>query len=246
MAKKQGSKGGALATSPKRQKLERVDYGVYRNPKGQLTGAGGRVLPNQPSRQPDRMGQSLAEALQSVQGPQPQDQMNQMAQSNASIDQIAQMWGQIGGMSNRPTGPISQEQMAQMMRTVAGQAGAPGQNIDPGFNVSPEQVAGIMNSASQLQTRPLSPSEIAQITGMRIDAARPGQPVSVQYPGGTMMNKPMPALSASDMAAAGFGPSANQRGRYRLSPGVYGTKEQADKAYQQQLMNAATSRFYKG
>ena len=237
MAKRQGSKGGALATSPKRQKLERVDYGVYRNPKGQLTGPGGRVLPNQPSRQPDRMGQSLAEALQSVQGPQPQDQMNQMAQSAGNMDQVFTMAGrQMGGMSNRPTGPVSQEQMAQMMRTVAGQAGAPGQNIDPGFNVSPEQVAGIMNS--------LSPSEIAQITGMKIDAARPGQPVSVPYPGGTMMNKPMPAPSAADMAAAGFGPSANQGGRYRLSPGVYGTKEQADRAYQQQLMNAASNQFY--
>lgn len=79
---------------------------------------------------------------------------------------------------------------------------------------------------------------------MRIDAARPGQPVSVPYPGGTMMNKPMPAPSAADMAAAGFGPSANQGGRYRLSPGVYGTKEQADRAYQQQLMNAASNQFY--
>lgn len=227
MAKRQGSKGGALATSPKRQKLERVDYGVYRNSKGQLTGPGGRVLPNQPSRQPDRMGQSLAEALQSVQGPQPENQMEQISAMAAQ---------QMGGMSNRPTGPVSQQQMAQMMQTVAGQAGAPGQNIDPGFSVSPEQVAGIMNT--------LSPSEIAQITGMRIDAARPGQPVSVPYPGGTMMNKPMPAPSAADMAAAGFGPSANQGGRYRLSPGVYGTKEQADRAYQQQLMNAASNQFY--
>ena len=242
MAKKQGSKGGALATSPKRQKLERVDYGVYRNPKGQLTGPGGRVLPNQPSRQPDRMGQSLAEALQSVQGPQPQDQMNQMAQSAGNMDQVAAMAGrQMGGMSNRPTGPVSQEQMAQMMGAVSGQANAP-----TAADVAAFGQGNPMVSVSTRPTGPLSPSEIAQITGMRIDAARPGQPVSVPYPGGTMMNKPMPALSASDMAAAGFAPSANQGGRYRLSPGVYGTKEQADKAYQQQLMNAATNRFYKG
>jgi len=225
MAKRQGSKGGALATSPKRQKLERVDYGVYRNPKGQLTGPGGRVLPNQPSREPDRMGQSLAQALQSVQGPQPENQMEQISAMAAQ---------QMGGMSNRPTGPISPGQMGQMMNAVAGQANAPTVADVAAFN---------QGNLSTRPTGPLSPSEIAQITGMRIDAARPGQPVSVPYPGGTMMNKPMPAPSAADMAAAGFGPSANQGGRYRLSPGVYGTKEQADRAYQQQLMNAARTGF---
>jgi hypothetical protein len=235
MAKKQGSKGGALATSPRRQKLERVDYGVYRNQKGQLTGPGGRVLPNQPSRQPDRMGQSLAEALQSVQGPGPQDQMSQMAQSGASMDQIAQAAGrQMGGMGNRPTGPISPEQMGQMMGVVSGQANAP---------TAADVAAFGQGNLSTRPTGPLSPAEIAQITGMKMDAAKPGQPVSVPYPGGTMINKPMPAPSAADMAAAGFGPSANQGGRYRLSPGVYGTKEQADRAYQQQLMNAARTGF---
>lgn len=237
MAKKQGSKGGALATSPRRQKLERVDYGVYRNQKGQLTGPGGRVLPNQPSRQPDRMGQSLAEALQSVQGPGPQDQMSQMAQSNASMDQIAQAAGrQMGGMSNRPTGPISPDQMGQMMGAVSGQANAP---------TAADVAAFGQGNLSTRPTGPLSPADMAQITQwVQTQPGNTGQPVGVPYPGGMMMNKPMPAPSAADMAAAGFGPSANQGGRYRLSPGVYGTKEQADRAYQQQLMNAATSRFY--
>ena len=226
MAKRQGSKGGALATSPKRQKLERVDYGVYRNEKGQLTGPGGRVLPNQPSRQPDRMGQSLAQALQSVQGPQPENQMEQISAMAAQ---------QMGGMSNRPTGPISPEQMGQIMGAVSGQANAPTVADVAAFN---------QGNLSTRPTGPLSPAEMAQISWLQTQAGNPGQPASVPYPGGTMMNKPMPAPSAADMAAAGFGPSANQGGRYRLSPGVYGTKEQADRAYQQQLMNAASNQFY--
>ena len=57
-----------------------------------------------------------------------------------------------------------------------------------------------------------------------------------QAAAGQMMNKPV-MFDNQAMAAAGFGQSANQGGKYRLSPGVYGTQEQAQRAYMQQMLN---------
>jgi hypothetical protein len=258
MTKKKQSKGGALATSPK-SNLERVSAGVYRNDKGQLTGPGGRVLPNQPSRQPDQMrqaageamgkygaaggqtGQALADALQSMNNP------SAPAQPMGKIDQVANAaMAQNPAFTTRPTGPLTPEQMTNMSRIVSG--------INGPLQVpyTPEQLAQISAHFSPGRSAPAflpgmsAPTEAMLGNGQGMVNLPNGQGM-VNLPNGQgMVNLPaqMPTPTLEELASSGYGPSANQGGKYRLSPGVYGTQAQAQQAFQRQqaqgMANAAS------
>ena len=90
--------------------------------------------------------------------------------------------------------------------------------IDPNFNIDP---GSIVNYPAQLNGR--SPAEIV---GAVADQAAGMQPNSaIRLPQMSQMPQ-MPQ------------PSANNGGRYRLSPGVYGTKEQAMRQYQDAMQQA--------
>jgi len=159
-----------------------------------------------------------------------------------------------------PQGPAmqtpfaNQEQRDRFMQSqqgMANQLGAQaGIRIDPGFQIpsnfqtrpnytqpTQEQIQALMGG---FQTYPqqLNPQQQQQMTVAAQSLMPQGQSPQAlgQAAAGQMMNKPV-MFDNQAMAAAGFGRSANQGGKYRLSPGVYGTQEQAQRAYMQQMLN---------
>lgn len=90
-----------------------------------------------------------------------------------------------------------------------------------------DRMAGQMGMSNR-PTGPLTPEQIQAMTGAVSGTMQNMQGYPTKF-------APMPQATPEQLAAAGFGASANQGGKYRLSPGVYGTQEQAQRAYQQMM-----------
>lgn len=103
-----------------------------------------------------------------------------------------------------------------------------GPAMDPGF--------------TQFSRENMSPDEAARIAGMYAGYGRQNAPASV---GANLAN--MYGKNPNDIQSGMYTvpnmpqmpqPSANNGGQYRLSPGVYGTREQAMNQYNQQMQQA--------
>ena len=96
--------------------------------------------------------------------------------------------------------------------------------------------------------------QVAQDAGIA-GGDQAGQPIAGavnapgQMPPDKMYRFPQPAGGQGATLGAAMGmpqPSANNSGKYRLSPGVYGTKEQAMKQFNDQMMQRPEQMRYPG
>ena len=135
------------------------------------------------------------------------------------------MLGAITGANNAgsnvfgPKGPAP----VDMQRPFMNQPAFP-QQI-PGMAVAAGQATPNYNPYQQSQPQNLGLSQLSNMSGDQIQQylnqrGQTQQPQQMQPP--QMQPQQMPQ------------PSANMGGRYRLSPGVYGTREQAMRQYEQQ------------
>ena len=100
---------------------------------------------------------------------------------------------------------------------------------NPGMAVAAGQAAANYNPYQYAQPQNLGLSQLSNMSGDQIQQylnqrGQTQQPQQMQPP--QMQPQQMPQ------------PSANMGGRYRLSPGVYGTREQAMRQYEQQMQPA--------
>ena len=100
---------------------------------------------------------------------------------------------------------------------------------NPGMAVAAGQAAANYNPYQYAQPQNLGLSQLSNMSGDQIQQylnqrGQTQQPPQMQPP--QMQPQQMPQ------------PSANMGGRYRLSPGVYGTREQAMRQYEQQMQPA--------
>jgi hypothetical protein len=196
-------------TSPPRGS-ERLSPGVYRTPSGGLMSGKGRPLPSTGQ----QGGQALAGNLPGAQNP-----VNLIGSMPPGTN-INEIINRVTGLNNDsnnvfgPKGPAPVEQnpgMAVAAGQAAGQAAA---------NYNPYQYAQPQNlGLSQLSN--MSGDQIQQYLNQRGQTQQPQQMQPLQ-----MQPQQMPQ------------PSANMGGQYRLSPGVYGTREQAMRQYEQQMQPA--------
>ena len=250
-------KRGALAKSPD---LKRLSPGVYRSKDGGLASSKGREYKfSRAQGGGDKLTQAMNTAGQQLQGG------GQMTAYDQAVADAAQAAGQ-GGMAPLPQG-MTPEQVAQMVATTPngardyasileqmsqqmGQRPQAGIRVDPGFQIPSnfqtrpnytqptQEQAQALTNAYQTYPQQLNPQQQQQMTVAAQSLMPQGQSPQAlgQAAAGQMMNKPV-MFDNQAMAAAGFGQSANQGGKYRLSPGVYGTQEQAQRAYMQQMLN---------
>lgn len=159
-------------------------------------------------------------------------------------EQVAQM------VATTPNGARDYASILEQMSQQMGQRPQAGMQVDPGFQIpsnfqtrpnftqpTREQAQALI-SGYQTYPQQLNPQQQQQMTVAAQSLMPQGQSPQAlgQAAAGQMMNKPV-MFDNQAMAAAGFGQSANQGGKYRLSPGVYGTQEQAQRAYMQQMLN---------
>lgn len=198
-------------TSPPRGS-ERLSPGVYRTPSGGLMSGKGRPLPSTGQ----QGGQALAGNLPGAQNP-----VNLIGSMPPGTN-INEIINRVTGLNNEsnnvfgPKGPAPVEQnpgMAVAAGQVAGQAAA---------NYNPYQYA-------YAQPQNLGLSQLSNMSGDQLpqylNQMRQAQQAQQMQP---------PQMQPQQMPQ----PSANMGGRYRLSPGVYGTREQAMRQYEQQMQPA--------
>lgn len=208
-----GKLKGALARDPN---MQRLSPGVYRNSQGQLVNSAGRTMrratPRPQQQQAERQDNSWA--YQPYVPQQGQDG-NQFGQA------VGELMGQYPGGRPSPfeiRNPMTGE-MVNLPNPMP---------IDPEFNMTP---GSIVNYPGQLNGR--NPAEIAGAVAGQA-AGMPGNPVTI---GGQVGNSAIRLPQMSQMPQMPQ-PSANNGGRYRLSPGVYGTREQAMRQYQDAMQQA--------
>lgn len=245
---------GALAKSPD---LKRLSPGVYRSDSGALTNSKGTEYKfSGAGRGGDRLTQAMNTAGQALQGGGQYNPV-QMAQSVAgqaagstgmaplpqgmTPEQLAQMVAsQPGGQRDYATILSQMDQQMAQQRQLAQQQPA----MQTPF-ANPEQRDRFMQSGAAQGLgygAPLpmgqSPQSVANMVANQARNINPGYQMNPNEPSSYNLftNKPM-MFNDQNLAAAGFGRSANHGGQYRLSPGVYGTQEQAKKAYMQQMMS---------
>ena len=173
-------------------------------------------------------GQLINSAGRTMRRPSPQLQQQQPQQQDNSwayqpyLPQQGQATGQLMGQypGAQPSPFEIGNQMANQMQNLPNPM-----PIDPEFNMTP---GPIVNYPGQLNGRNLA--EIAGAVAGQ-GAGMPGNPVTI---GGQVGNSAIRLPQMSQMPQ----PSANNGGRYRLSPGVYGTKEQAMRQYQDAMQQA--------
>lgn len=189
--------------------MQRLSPGVYRNSQGQLINSAGRVM-RRPAPQPQQQ--------------QPEQQDNSWAYQPYVPQQSQDVGQQVGQYpGGRPSPFEIGNQMAGQMQNLPNPM-----PLDPGFNIDP---GSIVNYPGQLNGR--NPGEIAGAVAGQA-AGMPGNPVTI---GGQVGNSAIRLPQMSQMPQMPQ-PSANNGGRYRLSPGVYGTKEQAMRQYQDAMAQA--------
>ena len=114
-----------------------------------------------------------------------------------------------------PKGPAP----VDMQRPFMNQPASPQQN--PGMAVDAEQATPNYNPYQYAQPQNLGLSQLSNMSGDQIQ----------QYLNQRGQTQQPPQMPQQQMPQ----PSANMGGRYRLSPGVYGTREQAMRQYEQQM-----------
>lgn len=208
---------GALAAMPSAQQQgrekagERLSPGVYRGSRGGLVTASGRPIP----RPQTNMAQQVAG------GGRREGMANQVA------------GGMQGGMAGQIAGQYNA--MNPQMEAIRGAGGA-AQYGDRSYQMSPEQAGMAGTIAGQQFGGELSMEELAarqaqfgaDAQARQADINRfqqfPINDLALRYPANQAPGFPKPPEA-----------SANMGGRYRLSPGVYGTREQAMRQYEQQM-----------
>jgi len=235
-------KRGALAKSPD---LKRLSPGVYRSKDGGLASSKGKEYKfSRAQGGGDKLTQAMNTAGQQLQGG------GQMTAYDQAVADAAQAAGQ-GGMAPLPQG-MTPEQVAQMVATTPNGARDYASILEQMYQKMPAPQGPAMQTpfASQEQRDRFMQSQQAMFNQLGAQGQQQQMTVAAQSlmpqgqspqalgqaAAGQMMNKPV-MFDNQAMAAAGFGQSANQGGKYRLSPGVYGTQEQAQRAYMQQMLN---------
>lgn len=205
-------------TSPPRGS-ERLSPGVYRTPSGGLMSGKGRPLPSTGQ----QGGQALAGNLPGAQNP-----VNLIGSMppGTNINEIINRVTGLNNDSNNVFGPKGPAPV-DMQRPFMNQPAFPQQN--PGMAVAAGQATPNNNPYQQSQPQNLGLSQLSNMSGDQIQQylnqrGQTQQPQQMQPP--QMQPQQMPQ------------PSANMGGRYRLSPGVYGTREQAMRQYEQQMQPA--------
>jgi hypothetical protein len=210
MAERGKKLSGALRRDPKNKPTERLSPGVYRGAGGGLVTQGGKPIQRQPQ----------APAMQ-PQRPMP---TSLVGESNFTPEQLRDFANRFGNGAGARIGEI------------AGNIAAD-QQIDPGyFNPELQQVTNrVQNILANQQpqsgympntqgTTPPGWNNLTSNPGASVPQFDPNNPGQIQNGLGQPMTMPqMPQASA------------NQGGRYRLSPGVYGTQQQAMNQYNQQM-----------
>ena len=194
-------------TSPPRGS-ERLSPGVYRTPSGALMSGQGRPLPSTGAQR----GQGLANSM---------DGMRPLPGRIPPGTNINEFINAVTGANNAganvfgPKGPAPMD----MQRPFMNQPAFPQQN--PGIAQAVGQATPNYNPYQQAQPQ-LQQLGLSQLSNMSGDQLP-------QY-----LNQMRQAQQAQQMPQQQMPqPSANMGGQYRLSPGVYGTREQAMQQYEQ-------------
>lgn len=210
-----GGEGGdaakAAARLARRTPVERLSPGVYRSASGDLVTQSGKPIRRQPQAP---MAQQVAGMQQGMGGPIASGTQNGMAQ-------------QIAGQQ------VSQQEQEAMRAAYLASGMGGGMQNQP-LQTTPEQSQAMMEAISGMGRTPpggqFNQPQSGYYGASNIGKTPPG------WPGGQINDMvwrgPMPQ-GMPQMPQA----SANMGGQYRLSPGVYGTREQAMNQYNQQLQD---------
>lgn len=206
---------------------ERLSPGVYRTPSGGLMSGKGRRLPSTGP----QGGQTLAGNLPGAQNP---GNLIGSIPPGTNMDEVINaITGTAYGISNEgpkgrnvfgPKGPARVDMQRPFMNQQPQGQGS------PSMAVAAEQAILNYNPYQQSQPQQLGLSQLSNMSGDQLpqylnQMGQAQQPQQMQSP--QMPQQQMPQ------------PSANMGGQYRLSPGVYGTREQAMRQMMQQAYQPA-------
>lgn len=186
--------------------LQRLSPGVYRNQQGQLVNQGGRRLP---ARFSQPQGSNLMQ--------QAATDVGQQLGGFAGEAQLgANMGQQLSGAADQFQNGTDVGQQMGMATQFGDRSGQP----LPGMT-HPLDMSKYRDMMLRFPPGTNMQDVLGKFTGQPYTPQNPQQPIQ-QMPG-QWQGPQMPQ------------PSANNGGRYRLSPGVYGTKEQAMRQYNDQM-----------
>ncbi len=204
----QGKKiAGALAKDVKEKSMKRLSPGVYRGEKGGLVSAKGRAI-------------SRSTALPGPTNNQP-GIANLIYSQPGSLDDM-QRWAAAVAYKNMPEGGYQTTPMVGVLRTPPA----------PDMNSQMAAQQTMQGAPAGIERLPYKMIPAEYRDAMQTLQA-PQQPMNPMY--GAPEAMPIMTNRGPQPWSNMPQPSANQGGQYRLSPGVYGTREQAMNQYNQQM-----------